>query len=363
MSNNEIAEAAGKWMPIAQAGMVTHLARVESVSTWRDMAMLSGDATRPEQPNNATVWLAFNCADAFEGICRFLMPQEKDKSSLERLRVTSIDTWRALDSIQTRKVNASTALPCFTNYPCTVRLKLTYLKQVHPPLPLPGYDSTQERKIVVPFPTQICTCCELVSVEGSDVHRGKQAGGNQTCMCPFCNVQRKDIQNQNHKGQTGDKEHYLNWYKYYLENGKINPAQRANVHKEAIYIPKHSSPVPLHLMLGLTNMWRKYLKILCQLLDGENHKQMTKEKKRLTSEITKYKSQAKTAKTNFGTRSALYESQMRTVSELQENLEKCEKSLEKGPAELAIRDYMNKELGINEAQFHGGKCMQNKTAW
>ena len=88
---------------------------------------------------------------------------------------------------------------------------------------------------------------------------------------------------------------------------------------------------------------------------------MAKEKKRLIAEITKYKTNAKLAKSN-GLKS-LHESAMLTVSELQETLEKCEKSLEKGPAELAIRDYMNKELGINEAQFHGGKCMQNKTAW
>lgn len=359
-SNEEIAAAAGKWMPIAQAGVVTHMAHIESVSTWREMAMLSGEP-REKQPDTAVVWLALNCADAFEVICRFLDVRTEKKNEICDLKMTSIDTWRALDSIQTRKIKEDRILPTtVTNYPCTVKLKLSHLKEVYPPLPLPGYDSSKERELVVPFPTQICTTLELLSVEGSDVmgynlHRGKQTGGNQTCMCPFCNATKKQIQKGKYKGQPGDRLSYDKWYRYFQTHGKVNPAQRANVHKAAIYVPKHSSPVPLHLMLGLTNMWRGHLKTLCQLLDGDSHKQMQKEKKRLTSAITKYKNNATTAKSN-GLKS-LYANAMCTVSELQTQLEMCEKNLEKGPAELAIQRYMDKELGINEAQFHGGKCV------
>ena len=328
-----VAEAAGKWVPFVKDGMVTHVGKVQQVRTWRDMEMCtefknrapmgsaaadddaaaaaaaaaadedggSATETSPHTTNATTVrveqtdhscWPVFNEADTFGRVLNFFPPGSKDRGHLKQ---TCMDNWRAVDSTTLHQNARSTTCKCpsFTKYPYTVQLKIIHLKEVHPPLPLPGYQGEKVTDVVVPFPSAICNYhCAVVSVEGSDimgfnVHRGKQAGGNQTCMCPFCNVTRSQFQTDNIKGEPGTWQNYDKWFRLYQKIGLKFPAKRANVHRRALFIPKYSSPCPLHLMLGNTNTWRKILKILCQLVDGENVKKATKRMKSLVKKLAK----------------------------------------------------------------------------
>ena len=322
-----VAESAGKWVPFVKDGMITHFGKVQQVRTWRDMEMctefqnrapmgpaadaveavaaaanttaaaanttaaaaaaaadVDAPTTSPSTTNATTTrveqtdhscWPVFNEADTFGRVLEYLPRRSKDRANLKQ---TCMDNWRAIDSTTLLQNSTSTTCKCpsFTKYTYTLQLKIKHLKEVHPPLPLPGYQGEKVTDVAVPFPSAICNYhCAVVSVEGSDimgfnVHRGKQGGGNQTCMCPFCNVTRSQFQTDNIKGEPGTWQNYDKWFWLYQKIGLKQPGRRANVHKRALFVPKHASPCPLHLMLGNTNTWRKIIKLLCQIVDGEN---------------------------------------------------------------------------------------------
>jgi hypothetical protein len=415
-SNEAVKSSAGKWIPIVQNNMVTHVAKVKKVSTIPELYF-----DNPAQ-QASPFWNLFQFSGAFYRIIdnQSLPKMSLDKKDLHALRQTCKDMQKATEQVPLTMFGGprwgADQLPSFTTVTYSLHLEMEHLKEIQPPLPLPGSgedDASPQIEMVVPFPSSICCYeCELVSVEGSDImgynlHRGKQGGGNQTCMCPFCNATKSMIQKSNCKGSPGNPENFNNWHRLFEEIGLRRPAARNNVIRRALYVPKHSSPVPLHLMLGLTNTWRSVVKIVCQILDGENQKAMLKLKRQLERDLAKLKVELGTAQKQHkqsqqqftalhtqlyrkynmdlltaasGSRplgSALDHNQlcvaekkvfdkeggtMQAVAVVTNNiagkegaLEKCEKQLVKGPTVLALKEFFQSKLQINEATFHGGK--------
>ena len=63
------------------------------------------------------------------------------------------------------------------------------------------------------------------------------------------------------------------------------PAQRANVVHKSIYVPKHTCPVPLHVMLGIVIDIRGMVNNLLQKIDGHNKKDVASKTKKMDKKL------------------------------------------------------------------------------
>jgi hypothetical protein len=304
-----VTSAAGKWMPINADGKITHLAKIEKVCTWRDMDMFNTEVKRNgnQQSANSPCWSVFNQPDLFALVMKWVyMPvlrwikQKKNGTVFRKpesaadcrlLRETCVDMWKGVDHVQQRcEKSQHPELASLRQHGAySLQLKVSELQAVYPPMPLPVNDPNQ---LTQPFNS---TSCEyvgpVVCVEGSDImgynlHHGKQGGGNQTCMCPFCNAKSADIQKGPVHGTPCTRCQCQQWFDIFTKTGLKNDAARANTNNKPLYVPKYSSPVSLHLRLGLVIDLRKMINILCQKLDGSNKKLMAAEKKEKESKKT-----------------------------------------------------------------------------
>ena len=86
-------------------------------------------------------------------------------------------------------------------------------------------------------------------------------------------------------GKPVTKDQCAQWYEVFEQVGMKRPAQRANVVHKSIYVPKHTCPVPLHVMLGIVNDIRGMVNNLLQKIDGHNKKDVASKTKKMGQEV------------------------------------------------------------------------------
>ena len=192
-----------------------------------------------QQAASSPCWRVFNQPDLFalvmKWVCKPVLRWTKltngtvfwkpePAADCKLLRETCVDMWKGVDNVQQRcEESKQPELASLRQHGAySLQLKVSELRAVYPPMPLPVNDPNQ---LTQPFNS---TSCEyvgpVVCVEGSDImgynlHRGKQGGGNQTCMCPFCNAKSVDIQKGPVHGTPCTRSQCQQWFDIFTKTG------------------------------------------------------------------------------------------------------------------------------------------------
>lgn len=373
-------------------------------------------AVAPSAPNIAPGFATLTAPTTTAGAPTIAAQPFLSEKDLSNFKLVSLDCWRAVDCVNITRSKEGKHDLRDCNY--SLQLKIGDLQEIFPPV-----KTAHTSKLLTPFTSSSCTFeCYVVVVEASDVmglnaHRGKQAGGNQTCMCPLCDATRAQIQKGPHMGKTVTKDQCAQWYEVFEQVGMKRPAQRANVVHKSIYVPKHTCPVPLHVMLGIVNDIRGMVNNLLQKIDGHNKKDVASKTKKMdkklagigasipelrdsltcklaelharqsewadkndlmrcmvmspaeleaadaqhpTGKFIERMLQLNQATSAVHTAQAKLDGALSDKRTVETELEELKNNTKKGAAETAMHEFLDKNLGINEAQFHGGDWQGNQ---